>query len=300
MSYTLTLARLGEADAKRIADLVGEGPLGEASLDAAEAPDGRWDLTLYLDAAPTADQLTALNEASVSVLGAASPAWQPAELAETNWVAKSLAGLEPVRVGRFFVHGSHSRERLSPNLFGLEIEAGEAFGTGHHGSTAGCLDAIGRIARTHLVGNALDIGTGTGVLAIAIAKIWRAPVLATDIDPIAVDVARENASLNGSLHHLDFAVAAGLAHPRITQGGPYGLIVANILARPLAQLAPSLAGQLAPGGFAVLSGILPDQAAQVIAAYRSSGLRLVRQSIRDGWSTLVLDKPIARKAKGGD
>ncbi|MCC6984310.1 MAG: 50S ribosomal protein L11 methyltransferase [Bauldia sp.] len=290
MPYTVTLPRLGEADAQRIADAIGETALGDAALDAAEAADGSWELTLYLESPPRPEDLLLLQRTSGAVLGAA-PTWQTHDLPETNWVAKSLAGLGPVRVGRFLVHGSHSRDRLTPNLIGLEIEAGEAFGTGHHGSTAGCLEAIARIARTHLVGNALDLGTGTGVLAIAIARTWRTPVLATDIDPIAIEVARQNAALNGTLRHLDFAVAAGLSHPVIAGRGPYGLIVANILARPLAQLAPALARELAPGGFAVLSGILPEQASQVVAAYRSGGLRLLRQSERDGWSTLVLESP---------
>lgn len=291
MPYTLTLPRLGEADAQRIADAIGETALGHAALDAAEAADGSWELTLYLESPPRPEDLLLLQRTSGTVLGVAAPAWRTQDLPETNWVAKSLAGLGPVRVGRFLVHGSHSRDRLTPNLIGLEIEAGEAFGTGHHGSTAGCLEAIARIARTHLVGNALDLGTGTGVLAIAIARTWRTPVLATDIDPIAIEVARQNAALNGTLRHLDFAVAAGLSHPVIAGRGPYGLIVANILARPLAQLAPALARELAPGGFAVLSGILPEQASQVVAAYRSGGLRLLRQSERDGWSTLVLESP---------
>jgi ribosomal protein L11 methyltransferase len=297
MPHTVTLPRLGEADAQRIADLIGETALGEASLDAAEAADGSWELTLYLEDSPRAEDLLLLQQVSASVLGKDAPAWRASDLPDTNWVAKSLAGLGPVRIGRFLVHGSHSRDKLTPNLIGLEIEAGEAFGTGHHGSTSGCLDAIAEIARTHIVGNALDLGTGTGVLAIAIAKTWRAAVLATDIDPIAIEVARRNAALNGSLRHLDFAVAAGLSHPTIAGRGPYGLIVANILARPLSQLAPALTPQLAPGGFAVLSGILPEQAPHVLAAYRSSGLRFVRQSIRSGWSTLVLTKRGSRKQR---
>jgi ribosomal protein L11 methyltransferase len=300
MAYTVTLPRLGEADAQRIAERIGETPFGDAALDAAEAADGSWELTLYLDAPPRPEDLALLKETSDGVLGADGDAWRPADLPETNWVAKSLAGLGPVRVGRFLVHGSHSRDRLTPNLTGLEIEAGEAFGTGHHGSTAGCLAAIAEISRTHLVGNALDLGTGTGVLAIAIARTWRAPVLATDIDPIAIEVARENAALNGALRHLDFVVAAGLSHPTIRRRGPYSLIVANILARPLTQLAPALARRLAPGGYAVLSGILPDQASHVLAAYRSSGLTLVRQRVRAGWSTLILTRPGPGKAGGGD
>lgn len=300
MPYTVTLTGLREADAKRIADLVGESPLSEQPLDAAEAADGTWALTLYLDEPPTENDLASLTETSASVLGRGAAGWQAAELADTNWVAKSLAGLGPVRVGKFLVHGSHGRDRVSPNLIGLEIEAGEAFGTGHHGSTAGCLDAIARLARTHIVRNALDIGTGTGILAIAIARTWRTPVLATDIDPIAIEVARANASLNGALAPLDFAVAAGLRAPAIARRAPYGLIVANILARPLAQLAPALAPLLAPGGFVVLSGILPEQASHVVAAYRSSGLRLVRRADRDGWSTLVLRQRLAAKEKGGD
>jgi ribosomal protein L11 methyltransferase len=297
--HTVSIAGLGEADAQRLAELIGETELGEESLDAAESPDGSWELTLYLERKPRAQDLLLLQRTSAAVIGRDSRAWKTSALPDTNWVARSLAGLGPVQIGRFLVHGAHSRGRVTPNLVGLEIEAGEAFGTGHHGSTAGCLGAIGKIARTHLVRNALDLGTGTGVLAIAMAKIWRTPVLATDIDLIAADVASRNAAINGASQAIDFLVAGGLKHPMIAGRAPYGLVTANILARPLVSLAPHLAAVLATGGFAILSGILPEQAGAVVAAYRTAGLILVRQDVLAGWTTLVLTNPGSRKAKGG-
>ena len=165
------------------------------------------------------------------------------------------------------------------NETGIEIEAGQAFGTGHHGTTAACLVEIDRVARQRPIRNALDLGTGSGVLAIAIAKAAKARVVASDIDPLAAKIANENARLNGVGRLVTTIAAAGLGRNAIRARGPFDLIVANILAGPLVALAPSIRRSLAPGGTLILSGLLPEQRRRIVAAYRGQGLRLKRQTV---------------------
>lgn len=212
------------------------------------------------------------------------------ELPDVDWVARSLEGLKPVRADRFFVHGSHDRHRRRIGDLAIEIEAGLAFGTGHHGTTAGCLEMIGRVVRREHPVNALDLGTGSAVLAIALAKLAHIPVLATDIDPIATKVAADNARLNGVSALVHTATAPGFHSPVFGQRGPFDLIVANILARPLMQLAPQMAAHLVPGGSLILSGILERQRDAVLAAYSGQRLRHVRTLPREGWVTLHLKR----------
>jgi ribosomal protein L11 methyltransferase len=212
-------------------------------------------------------------------------------VSERDWVAKSLEGLAPVTAGRFVVHGAHDRERVGPNSIGIEIEAALAFGTGHHGTTRGCLlafEAVAKRARHARNWRILDIGTGTGVLAIAAARALHAGVLASDIDPVAVEVARANAKLNraGALFQ-GFAVA-GVDAGRFGAGAPYDLIFANILEAPLRRMSRPLSALLAPGGRIILSGLLPAHAAGVIAAYRRQGLVLETRLPLDGWVTLTM------------
>ncbi|MBZ0228103.1 MAG: 50S ribosomal protein L11 methyltransferase, partial [Bauldia sp.] len=180
------------------------------------------------------------------------------------------------------------------NDLAIEIEAGQAFGTGHHGTTAGCLVAIDRLAKSRRIANALDIGTGSGVLAIAIARRAKAPVLASDIDPVAVAVARENVAKNGAAGFVETFTAAGLGDRRFAARAPFDLIVANILAGPLAALAPAIRRKLANGGTVILSGLLPDQKARIVSAYRRQGLRLVGALVLDGWLTLTFVRPAGR------
>jgi len=210
------------------------------------------------------------------------------ELPDIDWVVHSLEGLKPVRAGRFFVHGSHDRDKRRPHDIAIEIDAGQAFGTGHHGTTAGCLQMIGEIIRREHPRNALDLGTGSAVLAIAIAKLAPIPVLATDIDPIATAVARENVVKNGVASRVLTATATGFHHPAMRNAAPFDLIVANILARPLMQLAPAMRRHLALGGSLILSGILDSQRDKVLAAYRTQGLFHQRTLHREGWVTLHL------------
>lgn len=207
---------------------------------------------------------------------------------DTDWVSKSLEGLKPVRAGRFLVHGAHDRDKVRVGDIGIEIEAGLAFGTGHHGTTAGCLDMIHAVLKRQRPRNALDLGTGSAVLAIALAKMARIPVLATDIDPVATRVAEENVRLNGVAAFVRAITAVGFHHPAFAANAPFDLIVANILARPLMKLAPAMRRHLAPGGSLVLSGILDRQRDAVAAAYAGQGFRHVRTTHREGWVTIHL------------
>lgn len=212
------------------------------------------------------------------------------ELGDVDWVARALEGLKPVRAGRFLVHGAHDRAARRPSELAIEIEAGMAFGTGHHGTTAACLTMIERVVGCERPRNALDLGTGSAVLAIAIAKLAHIPVLATDIDPVAIAVARANLRLNRVADRVKAVTAPGFHHPAFSSAGPFDLIVANILARPLMRLAPDMRRHLVPGGSLVLSGILDCQRPSVIAAYVGQRFRHVKTLHREGWATLHLKR----------
>lgn len=212
---------------------------------------------------------------------------------DTDWIAKSLEGLKPVRAGRFMVHGAHDRPAVRPHDLAIELEAGQAFGTGHHGTTAGCLEMIEKVMRAapggpRGVDPVLDLGTGSGVLAIAAAMLGPVGVLATDIDPVATRVARENVRHNQASRQIDCVTATGFHSTAFGDAGPFGLIIANILARPLMRMAPDIKRHLAPGGSVILSGILASQRWQVLAAYNGQGMRHVKTLWRNGWVTIHL------------
>ncbi|OBQ86746.1 50S ribosomal protein L11 methyltransferase [Mesorhizobium sp. WSM3873] len=211
-------------------------------------------------------------------------------LPDIDWVARSLEGLKPVRAGRFFVHGAHDRDKRRSGDLAIEIEAGLAFGTGHHGTTAGCLELLEQVVLRERPGNALDLGTGSAVLAIALAKLAHIPVLATDIDPVAVRVAATNARLNHVKALVETVTAPGFHHPIFARRAPFDLIVANILARPLMRLAPEMARHIRFGGSLVLSGILDRQRDAVISAYVGQSFRHVRTLHREGWVTIHLKR----------
>jgi ribosomal protein L11 methyltransferase len=211
-------------------------------------------------------------------------------LPDIDWVTKSLEGLQPVRAGRFLVHGSHDRHRRRPGDLAIEIEAGLAFGTGHHGTTSGCLEMIERVVRREHPKNALDLGTGSAVLAIALAKLAHIPVLATDIDPVATKVAAANAKLNKVSHYIETRTAPGFHDPIFDQRAPFDLIVANILARPLMRMAPDMARSVRRGGSLILSGILERQRNAVLSAYVGQSLRHVRTLTRGEWVTIHLKR----------
>ena len=212
------------------------------------------------------------------------------ELPDIDWVSKSLEDLAPVHAGRFIVHGSHDRDKIKPGNIAIEIEAGQAFGTGHHGTTSGCLIMLDRIVQRERPRKALDLGTGSAVLAIALAKRARIPVLANDIDPVATKVARENVRLNEVERLVTCETAVGFRNRALIESKPFDLIIANILARPLMSLAPEMARHLSPGGSVILSGILSRQRESVIAAYRNQGFRHVRTIWREGWVTIHMQR----------
>ncbi len=205
-----------------------------------------------------------------------------------DWVASALAGLTPVRAGRFLVHGAHDRARLGAHDVGVEIEAGLAFGTGHHGTTRGCLLHLDGVLKRRRPRRVLDVGCGAGVLAIAAAKVLRRRVWLGDIDPIAVDVANANARLNGVAAHCKAIVSRGVENVRLREGAPYDLVFANILAKPLRLLAPSLAAATAPDGEAIVSGLLLADAPGVLTAWRAQGFHLAERIDLEGWASLRL------------
>lgn len=205
-----------------------------------------------------------------------------------NWVAASVRELDPVAAGRFFVYAPHWTAPVPPGCIPLRIGAGTAFGTGHHGTTAGCLEALSRLAKHAAPRRVLDLGCGTGVLGIAAAKLWPAARLTlSDIDPDATRFSKDAARDNG-VTGLSIVTAPGLDHQALKQAAPFDLIIANILARPLCQLAPAITGALGPGGFVILSGLMRHQEMRVISRYRACGLSLHTRIRRGDWSTLVL------------
>jgi len=208
------------------------------------------------------------------------------KIADADWLAMALSGLPPIRAGRFFVYGVHDRGRAPVNAVNLRIEAGAAFGTGHHGTTVGCLLAYDALLKKSGFSRVLDVGAGTGVLAIAAARTGSPVTVGTDIDRISVRIARENARVNRASSR--FVHANGLADRTVAAQAPYDLVFANILARPLVRLAQDIRRALKPGGRAILSGLLHSQSRYVSAAYLARGFRIERRLKRDAWATLVL------------
>jgi len=248
---------------------------------------GEWVFEATCDSPP---DLAAFNELARQVLGGdVGFAVEPVD-PEVNWVAKSLEGLQPVVAGGFYIYGSHETAPVHSGFIGLRIDAAQAFGTGHHETTTGCLEAIDRILKRRRPRHLLDVGTGTGVLALALAKRLRTPVIATDIDPIAVSTTIDNARDNGVGQFIVAVEATGLDHRLIATNGPYDLIVANILAGPLTALAPGMGRIAVRGANLVLSGILDTQAARVTAAYARQGMVLRQKLQRKDWVTLILEK----------
>jgi ribosomal protein L11 methyltransferase len=333
---SLAMLLTDEKSARNIADLFAEHFAGdEIATAAVDEGQGRWRVTIYFRDPPDTAAVRAL--ATVAAGAKAGRQLTFARVAAKDWVGESLAGLKPVAAGRFVVHGAHDRARVAVNRIGIEIEAALAFGTGHHGTTRGCLLALDRLCKsmskqrpifpspckgeapsapradggggpwarrgartpTRLAAarrpppfrgrhRVLDLGTGSGVLAIAAARALRRPVLATDIDPSAVRVARANARLNRAGATVEVVTAGGVAGPRLRARAPFDLVFANILLRPLQRLASPLLKITAPGGRVVLSGLLTAQANAAIAAYRT--LALERRIEIDGWTTLVLKR----------
>jgi ribosomal protein L11 methyltransferase len=288
-TYRVSFAIGDEHAAKSVVDALTEIFFeGQAAIAAFERPDGRWDVTVHFAEPP--DQ-PLVRELVANAAGADIAEGIVFDTVEArDWVKASLEDLVPVPAGRFVVHGQHDRERVAPNKLGIEIEAALAFGTGHHGTTRGCLLLLDHVLKARRPRRVLDLGTGTGVLAIAAAKALHQKVLASDIDPPSVQVARENARLNVSGHLVQAIRATGFAAPQFVAAAPFDLVLANILANPLRQLASPMARHLAPSALVILSGLLTHQAPGVIAAYRARGLVPVRHLRIEGWSSLLLRK----------
>ena len=276
-----------ERAAKRAADALGEILLeGDAAVAAFERPDGRWDVMVHFAQAPQEPLVHALV---ASVAGADVARTVVFDTVEgKDWVRASLEDLVPVPAGRFVVHGAHDRARVGTNKLSIEIEAALAFGTGHHGTTRGCLLLLDHILKARRFARVLDLGTGTGVLAIAAAKARHEKVLASDIDAPSLRVARENARLNSVARLVRIIRANGFGAPDFARERPFDLVLANILANPLKQLAGPLTTHLSPSALVILSGLLTPQAGPVIAAYRARGLVPLRHLKIDGWSSLLL------------
>ena len=276
-----------EHAAKRVVDVLNEVFFeGEAAIAAFERPDGSWDVTMNFADPPDRMLLREFVTSAADAEVANGIVFDTVEA--KDWVKASLEDLVPVPAGRFVVHGQHDRKRIAPNKLGIEIEAALAFGTGHHGTTRGCLLLLDHVLKTWRPRRVLDLGTGTGVLAIAAAKALHERILASDIDPLSVTVARENARLNETGHLVQMIHATGFAAPQFAQRGPFDLVLANILANPLRQLATPMARHLAPSALVILSGLLTHQAPAVIAAYRARGLVPLRHLRIEGWSSLLL------------
>jgi ribosomal protein L11 methyltransferase len=286
-THRASLALPDERTAKTAVDVLTEIFFeGDAAVAAFERPDGRWDITVHFADAPDEALVRRLIANAAGADVACTIAFDTVEA--KDWVKASLADLVPVPAGRFVVHGAHDRDRIAPNKLGIEIEAALAFGTGHHGTTRGCLLLLDHVLKFRRPARVLDLGTGTGVLAIAAAKARKRTVLASDIDAPSVKVARENARLNGVGNLVQAIRATGFVAPEFAKAGPFDLVLANILANPLRQLAAPMSEHLAPTALVILSGLLNHQAASVVAAYRARGLVPLRHLKIEGWSSLLL------------
>jgi len=280
---TLTGKKQAEALAEAMEGLEPE-PTGVGIFEI-EDGSGLWEVGGYFTESPDLVELALLAAA----FGARD--FAVSEVPETDWVAHVRRELAPVEAGRFFLYGSHDADKVPGDCIPLLIEAAMAFGTGHHGTTLGCLRALDRLMTQGFVaGKVADIGCGTAVLAMAAARVWDGTFVASDIDQVAVDVAEANLKANGMEGQVHCVEAAGFDHPDIAANAPYDLIFANILKGPLVALAPDLAAHLRPGGYAILSGILNEQADEVRKVYFQSGINFVEDEKIGDWTTLLLQK----------
>lgn len=267
--------------------------LGGAIVSGGADDAGLVPLDVYLSARPADGRVAALVATAAAAADVAEPGVESNPLPDVDWVRQSYAGIPPIHAGRFYVYGRHHLGRPIPaGAIAFHIEAGQAFGTGHHESTQGCLLALEDLAKQGItVRRGLDMGSGTGVLAFAMARLWRCPVLAVDNDRTSVRICGENARLNGVAQWIRTRVSDGYSHREVGEWAPYDLVCANILAEPLCGMARDLAAHLAPGGRAVLAGLLTRQARRVFRRHRAQGLVLQDRLELGDWTTLVLRKP---------
>lgn len=249
-----------------------------------------WHLEGFSRTPPDRGAIVSALSAVAAAAGVDAPPLEIERLPNVDWVLENLQDFPPIAAGRFFLHGSHWDGRPPVGRIAIEMDAGTAFGSGEHATTRGCLTALDLLGKRRRFTRPLDLGAGSGILAIAMARMWAVPVLATDIDPIAVKVARGNAANNGVASRVTTVVSDGYRHPAVGRGRPYDVIVSNILARPLCRFAPDLAAHLAPNGVAVLSGLLERQERRVMASHERQGLTLKHRILIDGWATLIIGR----------
>ena len=286
-TYSALTTIAGEDAAYQLADDLENLDPEPTGVGVFEIEDGSgfWEVGVYFVDRPDAGAL-----AVYSALHDAKP-FNISEIPDQDWVSKVQRELAPVAAGRFFVYGSHDADKVPKGATPLLIEAQMAFGTGHHGTTLGCLQAFDGLLNGGFSGaKVADVGCGTAVLAMAAAHVLEGRILASDIDPVAVDVAAANVAANGLTGRVDCVVATGFDSPKLAAGAPFDLIFANILKGPLIGLAPDMAANTADGGYVILSGILNEQAAEVTAIYQQNGFNLVESSAIVDWATLVMRK----------
>ncbi len=301
-SWKIQIGDLTLDEAERLSDAietVEDSGVQAAAIDIEDEKKGLWRLEAYClpqsDPASVAEAITGLAKSC----GLHDSKLRTIAIEDEDWVARSQSDLAPIIAGRFFIHGSHDRPRRPAGGTSVEIDAAQAFGTGHHATTRGCLIALDRILKQARPQSFLDLGCGSGILAIAAARSTRRPVVAADIDPVAVRIAAENATANTVGGELCTFEAAGTKHREIMSRAPYDVVFANILARPLEMLAPEISSVLALRGRAILSGLTPDQEARVLSAYLAQGLRLEQRLRVDGWSCLTLSSGSPKSAGPG-
>lgn len=295
--------RVATASLDAFSDLMSDDAVSVSTFEVLDE-EGRqigdaWQIDLLCPAKPKIGELTAQLALIAASEGVAEPTYTMTEVPDTDWVAATLSSFQPIQAGRFWVHGSHDAGTCPPGLFPLCIDAATAFGTGEHPTTRGCLIALDALAKQTAINrlvatrgpiSTLDVGCGTGILAMAMARLWPGRVLASDIDPEAVRVARVTARANGLHLRLQFVEADGVEVRSVTGSAPYAVITANILARPLCQMADGMTRLLVPGGRLVLSGLLVTQIPMVLNVYRAQGLALERTYEIGEWATLVLSR----------
>lgn len=252
--------------------------------------NGIWTFELLCGDAPDMEDIKRRLMVLATLHHVPLPEAELQKVEQVDWLAQTARSFPPLHIERFYVYGSHVEEPIPTGCIPIKVDAGAAFGSGEHGTTMGCLEALDWLSKKRNFKGILDMGCGSGILAIGAAKLWKTQVLAVDIDPVAVRVTQENVQINRETTRVDASVSDGYAGDKVKKGAPYELIVSNILARPLIAFAPDLARALAPQGYAVLSGLLTSQEQQVLSAHVMQGLALEKRIVHEEWCTLVLKK----------
>lgn len=282
VTFTLHADAVGTAE-----EAFGDMALSVSAFETDEAA-GIWTFDLVFEAEPDMAELNTRLALLSGLHGVAQPKPVLEKMEQQDWLAAVARSFPPLTIGRFYIYGSHVTDAPPHGLIPIQVDAGAAFGSGEHGTTSCCLKALEWLAKSKNPRSVLDMGTGSGILAIAAAKLWKVPVIAVDLDPVAVRVTQENVRINREQMLVKSAVSDGYSGDIVKKNAPYDVIVSNILARPLMEFAPQLAKNLAGGGMAVLSGLLTSQEQQVLAAHKMQGLSLVKRFVNDEWCTLVI------------